>query len=78
MPLDAFESLCNKISTKVGGTTFCPDSYLCTNGMLGIPFYEAVQAVGGMVPGEIQMAITLRLLAGGSYGKPHSGNTAQC
>jgi hypothetical protein len=32
--------------------------------MLDIPVYEAVQAVGGMVPGEIRMAITLQLLAG--------------
>jgi hypothetical protein len=69
MPLHAFESFCDKISSKVGEATFRPDSYLCTNGMLDIPVYEAVSSisVGGMVPGEIRMAIALRLLAGGSY-----------
>jgi hypothetical protein len=35
--------------------------------MLDIPVHEAVQAVGGMVLGEIRMAITLQLLAGGSH-----------
>jgi hypothetical protein len=67
MPLDAFESLCGKISTKVGEKTFCPDSYLCTHGMLDIPVYAAVHAMRAFIHGEICLAITLQLLAGGSY-----------
>jgi hypothetical protein len=66
-PRDSFESLCDKMSTKVGEATFRPNSYLHTNGMLDIPCYQALQTLGGMIPGEIRMAITLRLLAGGSY-----------
>jgi hypothetical protein len=35
--------------------------------MNSIPVYDAVQAMGAFIPGEIWMAITLQLLAGGSY-----------
>jgi hypothetical protein len=62
MNRNTFSNLCNALSTVVGEDTFRSES--------GTHFTRnsaSLSSRGGLIPGEIKVAISLRLLAGGSY-----------
>jgi hypothetical protein len=58
----AFSNLCNVISTAVGVDTFRPE-----NGIQPTRNSASLLCRGGLIPGEVKVAISLRVLAGGSY-----------
>ena len=62
MDRDAFSNLCSLISAAVGHDTFRPENSLVLNRNSASLFRR-----GGHVPGEIKVAISIRILAGGSY-----------
>ena len=62
MSRNTFSNLCNALSTAVGEHTFRSESgILCSHNS------ASLTSRGGLIPGEIKVALSLRLLAGGSY-----------
>ena len=61
----SFERLCEKICDTVGEEKFRPEGYL--NVRQQPRTTEATMYVGGYIPGEVKLAVTLRMLAGSSY-----------
>ena len=61
----SFGNLCSRICLAVGEETFLSESHLATRSQPRTQ--EATQTVGGVVCGEIKVALTLRILAGSSY-----------
>ena len=68
-----FNDLCNKIEKIVGAKNFKSEKYLGKLKEMGSSTKEScmynssVNYTGAYIPGEVQVAITLRLLAGASY-----------
>ena len=71
-----FQILCDKIEDIVGNTTFKSELYL--NEMMHPPlvangarvrniFVAHENSTGGMISGEVKLALTLRILGGGTY-----------
>ena len=67
MHLRSFERLCDDICHTVTEDVFRPEHYLLNGGMNGRRGNAGLQHQGGYIAGEIRAAISLRLLAGGSY-----------
>ena len=75
MSRECFECLCEKIKNNAGEQDFKSEIFLslCRSGDAGgcpraTPFLRAHEVMtGGLISGEIKMALTLRILAGGSY-----------
>ena len=75
MSKECFECLCERIKSNVGEREFKSESYLrlCRAGQAGndisAPAFLRAHDVysGGLISGEIKLALTLLLLAGGSY-----------
>ena len=71
MSRECFKHLCNRITTIVGEDEFKSDEYLNNLRHSNDPKVRMMKAhedsIGGFVSGEIKLAVTLRLLAGGSY-----------
>jgi hypothetical protein len=63
----SFDKLCDAIITKVGKGVFKSEGWLLSHERQHKSVDAALLALGGMVSGEIKLAITLRLLAGASY-----------
>jgi hypothetical protein len=64
MNRECFNKLCSDISSKVGEEEFRPESSL---GRDDDDYRGAVKDQGGVVSGEVRVAVCLRLLAGASY-----------
>jgi hypothetical protein len=62
MPKESFKLLCSKISSTIGIDTFRPEG-----GIVDGPNAAMLRDVGGYIVGEVKVAISLRMLAGGSY-----------
>jgi hypothetical protein len=58
----AFTNLCNSLSAAVGDHVFRSE-----NGFLSTRNSESLSSRGGLIPGEVKTAISIRILAGGSY-----------
>ncbi len=73
MPRDCFDLLCSRIIKAVGESEFKSETYLEMlehapgTTMMGRVYCMHKQYYGGLICGEIKLAITLRLMAGGSY-----------
>jgi hypothetical protein len=66
MSMASFNRLCDLISAQVGPEVFRSENYLSNN----LPIHQlhaAHEAIGGYIPGEVKLAMMLRLLAGASY-----------
>ena len=68
MSRDCFDDLCSKIIMNVGESVFCSESYIDAflrneNKM----FMAHGKTTGGYILGEVKLAVTLRLLSGGSF-----------
>jgi hypothetical protein len=66
MSMASFSRLCDLICAQVGPEVFRSENFLSNN----LPIHQlhvAHEALGGYIPGEIKLAIMLRLLAGASY-----------
>jgi DDE superfamily endonuclease len=61
MTLEAFNDLCKRISRKVGDDVFRSEEFLLENEQ------GVVDRMIPFIPGEIKVAISIRMLAGGSY-----------
>ena len=75
MSRECFQQLCNKIEDNVGSDDFKSERYL-RELRLGLNSFQLnkkkmekahTDSTGGFISGEIKLALTLRLLAGGSY-----------
>lgn len=62
MSRSAFTNLCTILSTAIGEETFHPEYSSCSTGNAA-----SLQGRGGLIAGEVKVAISLRILAGGSY-----------
>jgi hypothetical protein len=62
MNRNTFTKLCIAISTTVGENTFRPEQTFLSTSNAASLFNR-----GGLIPGEIKTAISIRILAGGSY-----------
>ena len=66
-----FLNLCNVIESNVGVDEFKSERYLDSlenqNSMIGSISRAHVATSSGFVSGEVKVAITLRILAGGAY-----------
>jgi hypothetical protein len=58
----AFTNLCNSLATVLGENVFRSE-----NGFLSTRNADSLASRGGLIPGEIKTAISIRILAGGSY-----------
>ena len=58
----AFDNLCSILCLSVGAAMFRPE-----NQVISTCNAASLQSRGGLIPGEIKTAVSLRLLAGGSY-----------
>jgi hypothetical protein len=69
MTKETFRKLCHELESVVGKETFKAKEYLLCNGWsLGLACTrKANEYKGGIVPGEMKVAIALRMLAGASY-----------
>ena len=73
MPRDCVDLLCSRIIGSVGDSEFKSEAYLemlehaAGTTMMGCVFHIHKQYCSGMICGEINLAITLRIMAGGSY-----------
>ncbi len=74
MPRDCFDQLCQRIEANVGSLVFKSEQFLQdlnddkTRHKTTKQMNTAhLQSTGGFISGEIKVAITLRLLAGGTY-----------
>lgn len=62
MTRNTFTNLCSILCSAVGESTFCPESSI-----LSTRNSASLEGRGGLIPGEVKAAISIRLLAGGSY-----------
>ena len=62
MSRSVFSNLCSAISTAIGEDVFRSETSLQTTRN-----FTSLQSRGGLIPGEVKVALALRLLAGGSY-----------
>jgi hypothetical protein len=62
MTRDAFTNLCSRLRDAVGEAKFRPENALIQTRNSASLFRR-----GGLIPGEIKVALSIRLLAGGSY-----------
>ena len=73
MSRPCFNILCTRIETAVGEKEFKSEKYIQGLTELGHTTLEssmcqaAINGIGGYIPGEVKVAIALRLLAGASY-----------
>ena len=74
MSRNCFKHLCNRIERNVGDHVFKSEEFLqqLKAGRLGEEkqrkmFHAHEKSTGGFISGEIKLALTIRLLAGGSY-----------
>ena len=74
MSKDCFHHLCKRIEENVGRSTFKSEEYLqelCLGNIEETKQSKTnnarVQSIRGFVSGEMKLALTLRLLAGGTY-----------
>ena len=67
MNRDCFNSLCSDLCGKVGKEVFRPESSLGGGGEGGEDYRGAVKRQGGIVCGEVRVAVCIRLLVGASY-----------
>ncbi|KAL7545061.1 hypothetical protein ACHAWF_014107 [Thalassiosira exigua] len=76
MSRECFQLLCEKIQTNVGERSFKSEQYLAdvregnvtqVHPLLKSMIHCHDESTGGFICGEIKLALTLRLLAGGSY-----------
>ena len=66
MTRDCFALLCSTIISKIGEKQFKSEAYIDAFLKGTDPMYEAnTKTTGGYISGEVKLAITLRLLAGG-------------
>ena len=66
MNRDCFNSLCQRIISKVGESKFKSEMYIDAFLKNKDQMYDAnVKATGGYISGEVKLAIALRMLAGG-------------
>lgn len=65
MPLVVFDKLCEKIIHTKGEATFKSESYLQQE--YSARTVDANAYTGGVIPGEIKLAMAIRILAGASY-----------
>ena len=63
MTRHAFTHLCNVLCTAVGVETFRPENMV----LPATSNSASNESRGGLIPGEVKVAIALRLLSGGSY-----------
>lgn len=61
-----FDRLCECIIAKVGETSFKSQEWLLSREATKPPTYHATNALGGILSGEVKIAIMLRLMAGAS------------
>jgi hypothetical protein len=68
MTKETFSKLCTELQSAVGDDTFKAEEYL-RNGSSSCHARtrKANEYKGGIVPGEVKLAMALRMLAGGSY-----------
>jgi hypothetical protein len=66
MSKELFQRLCDKICNHVGEELFRPQSFLQSGNYL-LQLMAANDYHGGFISGELKLAITIRMLAGGSY-----------
>jgi len=62
-----FNNLCMRIIDKIGETIFRSENYIQDGGMSKKKTAAAQSHTGGYIAGEIKVAVTIRLLLGGSY-----------
>ena len=72
MPRECFDLLCEKIEANVGESEFKSEQYLSLlrrgyEGNVRNIMRAHETTTGGFISGEVKLALTLRLLAGGSY-----------
>ena len=72
MNKDLFQQLCDRIEDCVGAEDFKSEQYLDAR-LMSPPkrsnniFHAHQNSMGGMICGEVKLAVTLRILGGGSY-----------
>ena len=71
---ECFQHLCDKIEGNVGRLKFKSEQYLrdlrvgrISEGKKGLMDDAHLKSTGGFISGEVKLALTLRLMAGGSY-----------
>lgn len=62
MSRNAFSNLCSTLSAAIGDATFRPESSLASTRNSA-----SLQSRGGLIPGEVKVAISIRFMAGGSH-----------
>lgn len=62
MTRNVFSNLCHVLCSVIGAATFRPEDQL-----LSTRNSSSLSSRGGLIPGEIKVAISIRILAGGSY-----------
>ena len=71
MSKECFDLLCDRIKSNVGEREFKSEVYLKQLSHIDLKSANILKAheatTGGFISGEIKLALTLRLLAGGSY-----------
>ena len=66
MPRDSFHTLCEHVVSKVGMSVFKPETSIQEK-KTQIDTTEASMFFGGVLCGELKLAVTIRILAGASY-----------
>ena len=73
MSKELFQTLCNDIEGIVGEESFKSEEYLSSitnktmTDLMANIFHAHLRSTGGVISGEIRLAITLRILGGGTY-----------
>jgi hypothetical protein len=65
MPRDSFTTLCQRVESAVGRNVFRSEAYLSERRLPST--HDATEALGGIICGEVKLAVTIRMLAGASY-----------
>jgi hypothetical protein len=65
MPCQVFNKLCERLIEKIGEPAFKSERYLREEYQAQTK--DANEYTGGIIPGEIKVAMTIRILAGASY-----------
>ena len=63
----SFDILCECVISKVGESTLQSQEWLLSHDATKPSTYHATNALGGIVSGEVKIAIMLRVMAGASY-----------
>lgn len=66
MTLDAFNALCTKIEKKIGAASFASEKFLCDLTSARRELRNDERSIP-LISGEVKVAISIRILAGGSY-----------